>query len=88
MFRTKVIEKITATFSRKSCRLRDYMEEYGTAGQATDDNTLCRMRFACWITKAKERHSQYITFIAIPWQKVLRERASLLRYIYIVCSRF
>jgi hypothetical protein len=44
MFRTKVIEKITATFSRKSCPLRDDMEEYG---QATDDNTLWRMRFAC-----------------------------------------
>jgi len=25
------------------------MEKYGTAGQATDDNTIWRMRFAFWI---------------------------------------
>jgi hypothetical protein len=45
---------ISITFSRKSCRLWDNVEKYGTARQATDDNTIrrMRMRFACWITTA------------------------------------
>jgi hypothetical protein len=37
------------------------MEYYGTAGQATDDNIIRRMRFACWITKATDRHSEHVT---------------------------
>jgi hypothetical protein len=30
------------------------VEKYGTARQATDDNIILRMRFACWITKATD----------------------------------
>ena len=30
------------------------MEKYGRAGQATDDNIIRRMRFACCITKATD----------------------------------
>ena len=30
------------------------MEKYETAGEATDDNTIRCMRFACWITKATD----------------------------------
>jgi hypothetical protein len=30
--------------------------KYGRAGQATDDNIIRRMRFACWITKAADTH--------------------------------
>ena len=33
-------------FFSKSCRLWDNMEEYCTAGQATDDNIIWRMRNA------------------------------------------
>jgi hypothetical protein len=33
------------------------MEKYGTARQATDDNIIRRMRFACWITKATDTQS-------------------------------
>jgi hypothetical protein len=39
-------------FSGKSCRLCDNVEKYGTAGQATDDNIVRRMRFACRIVQA------------------------------------
>jgi hypothetical protein len=43
MFQTKVVEKIKThilcSFSRKSRRLWDNVKQYGTAGQATDDNT-------------------------------------------------
>ena len=38
------------SFSRKSCRLRDNVEEYVKAIQATDDNVIRRMRFACWLS--------------------------------------
>jgi hypothetical protein len=30
------------------------VEKYGTAGQATDDNIIRRMRFACRVTKATD----------------------------------
>jgi len=40
-------------FSRKSWRLWDTVEKYGTPGHATDDIIRC-MCFACWITKATD----------------------------------
>jgi len=44
------------TFSRKSCRLGDTVEKYGTAEEADYDNIRRRTRFACWLTKTK--HTQ------------------------------
>jgi hypothetical protein len=61
------------------------VEKYGTARQATDDNIILRMRFARWITKATDTHSQYVILIAFPWQQWLRERASMSRQTYIIC---
>jgi hypothetical protein len=57
------------------------VEKYGKAGQATDENTIPRMRFACWITNA----AKYVTPIDIPQQHLLRESAFVLRYICLVC---
>jgi len=37
------------------------------------------MRFAGWIHKATNKHSEYVTLIAFPLQQWLRERASMLR---------
>jgi hypothetical protein len=54
------------------------MEKYDRAGQVTDDNITRRMRFACWITKATDTHSEYVILIAFPRQQRLRERASML----------
>jgi hypothetical protein len=59
------------------------VEKYGTARQATDDNIIRRMRFACCINKATDTHSEYVTLIAFPWQTWLRERALILSYTYI-----
>jgi hypothetical protein len=70
MFQTKVVEKIktrilcSITFFRKSCRLWDNVEKYGTARQATDDNKTGSMHTACWISKATDRHSEYVILIA------------------------
>ena len=45
---------------RKSCRLWDNTQEYGTARQGTDNNILLRMRSAWRITKErKDTHSEY-----------------------------
>jgi len=43
------------------------------------------MRIACWIAKATDTHLQYVILIALPQQQWLHERASILRYTYIVC---
>jgi hypothetical protein len=42
------------------------VEKYGTARQATEDNIMRRMRITCWITKATDRHSEYVILIAFP----------------------
>ena len=69
MFQATFVEKFEThilcpvTFSRKSCRLCDNVEKYRRTRQATDD-IIRRMRFACWITKATETHSEYIILIA------------------------
>jgi hypothetical protein len=55
------------------------VEIYGRAREAADDNIIRRMRFACWITKATDTHSEYVILIALPRQQWLRERASMLR---------
>jgi hypothetical protein len=54
------------------------VEKYGGARQATDENIIRRMRFACWVTKATDTCSWNV-ITAFPRQQWLRERASLLR---------
>jgi hypothetical protein len=36
------------------------VEKYCTLGQATDDSIIRRMRFAFWLTKAKDINSEYV----------------------------
>ena len=43
-----------------------------------------RVRIACWTPKATNTHSEYVILIAFPQQQWLHERASVLRYTYIV----
>ena len=59
------------------------MEKYGRAGQATHDDIIGRMHFACWITKATNTHSEYVT--VFQWQQWLRERPGMLRCTCIAC---
>jgi hypothetical protein len=47
--------------------------------------TILGMGIACWIPKATNAHSQYVTLIAFPLQQSLHESASMLRYTYIAC---
>ena len=53
------------------------MRKYGTARQAK----IRRMRLACRITKATETRTEYV-LIALPRQKLLSERAAILRHSY------
>ena len=50
--------------------------------------TIRRMRIACWITKTKNTHSEYVIPITFPLQQWFHQRASMLRYIYIVCLAY
>jgi hypothetical protein len=64
----------SVTFSRKSLCLWSNMETYGTAGQATDENIIQLMHFACWFTKATDTHSEYVMRVTFPLQPWLRTR--------------
>ena len=54
-------------------------KKYGTAGLAIDGNIIRRMRFACWIPKDTDTHSEYVIFIVFPRQNLLCEIACMLR---------
>ena len=47
--------------------------------------TIWHMRIACWIPKATNTLSEYVTRIASPLQQWLHERVLMLRYTYIAC---
>jgi hypothetical protein len=52
---------------------------YGRVRQATDDNKILHMRFACRKTyRATDTHSEFVTLFASPRQQWLRERPSML----------
>ena len=72
---------VFTNFFGKSCLFWDNTEKYCRAGQATVDNIIRRMRFACWITT--DTHSEYVIRTAIPLRQWLPERASIVRYMYI-----
>ena len=51
------------------------MEKYSTAGQATDDSIIRRMRFLCCVTKDRVTHSEYEIIIGFPRQQWVQQRA-------------
>jgi hypothetical protein len=61
------------------------VEKYYSTRQATDDNMIWRMRFACRIPKATNTLSENVIGNTFPRQHLLRESASMLRYAYIAC---
>jgi hypothetical protein len=46
--------------------------------------TIWRMRIACWIPKARNINSEYVSLIALQLQQWLHESVSMLRYNSIV----
>jgi hypothetical protein len=90
MFQKSVVEKTETQFyvrwlffPRKSHRLWDNVEKYCRTRQATDDVIIRLMRFACWITKATDTHSECVILIAFAQSKWLRELVSMLLHTYI-----
>jgi hypothetical protein len=56
-----------------SCPLCDNVGKYSRAGQATDDDTVGRMSYAIWITKATDTPSECVIIIAFQQKKWLLE---------------
>ena len=83
-FQTKVVEKIkthilsSIAFFRKSFRLWKNVGKYCRVGQA-----LSSMRIACWIPKATNTHSQYVTLITFPQEQWMHEGASMFHHTYL-----
>ena len=78
-------------YVRKSCHLWDNVEKCGGTEGATNDVTIWRVRFACWIRKAtctRAYPQEYVIFVAFSRRQWFRERASLLHHTYIVCLAF
>jgi len=59
---------------------------HGATGQVTEDNIILRMRFACWIPKATDPHSEYVIYIAFPLQQWLYEGDSILRHTHMTST--
>ena len=65
---TVLLEKIktnvlwSITFSKIPHRLWDNVGKHCRAEQVTDDNTIQRMRIACWITKVRDTLRTYTKF--------------------------
>ena len=85
MFQTRVVEKIKTHilysklfFLQKFYHLWYNVEKYGRARQATDDDIMWVMNFACWITKATDTYSECVILITFLWQQWLHEYASML----------
>jgi hypothetical protein len=75
-------------FSLKIVSLWDNVEKYVRAREATDDNIIWHMCFACWVTKATDTHIEYLILVAFPRQQWLLEHVSMLCYTCIACLVF
>ena len=89
MFQRKVAEKIkthtlcSITFFFNRAFYEQMWKNIVEPGRPQMTNW--HMLIACWIPKATNTHSNYVTHIAVPVQQLLHERASLLRHTYIAC---
>ena len=58
--KSKHILRSMTFFLQKSYNLWDNVEKYDAGREATDGNITRRMRFAYWITKTADTHSEYV----------------------------
>ena len=77
MFQTKVVEKIKTHFmlNKFFSENRAVYEIMWKNMVERDRPQIRRMRVACWIRKATNIHSQYVTLITFPQQQWLHGRA-------------
>jgi hypothetical protein len=88
MFQTIVVEKIK-TYMPSNFFFLENLAVYGIIRRhvvkpGRPQMTTWRMRIACCITKATNTHSQYAIIMASQLQQCSHERASILRYTYLV----
>jgi len=66
--------------------------KYGRVRQATDDNKTQRMRFVCWVIRATDIHSEYVTIILLHGNKIDANAPRCYIYMYmashVLCSLF
>jgi len=81
--KTHILYSIIFSENRAVYKIYKIMwKKYVIAGQATDGNIIRRMRFACWISKAKDTHWEYVILIAFQRQQLLCECAWVWSYRY------
>jgi hypothetical protein len=87
MFLTDVVDKIkTFILMFKNYLFPENRNVYKIIWKNIVDVRIWRMLITCWIPEDKNTHSEYVIRIAFPLQQwLLHERASMLRYTYIVC---
>jgi hypothetical protein len=92
MFQINIVEEMkihilySIRFFRKSCRLWDNVEKCDSARQATMTiYVIGRMRFACWITKATDTHSEYVILLVFHGNKGCTNAPRFNVYTYIAC---
>jgi hypothetical protein len=61
------------------------VEKYGIDRQATDDNITRRMRFAFWITKAIDTHSEYVVLTSLTRKNGYANAPQWYVYMHSVC---
>ena len=90
MFEVKVIEKIK---SQILCSITFFFENpvvyeimwRNIVELDRPQMTIWHTRLVSWITKATNTYSEHVILFALPQQKWLHERPSMLRYTYIAC---
>jgi len=60
-----------------------WKKKYGRDIQATDDNIIRGMRFACWISKATDKNLRMCNILACPLSQRLHASPSVSGYTYI-----
>jgi len=89
MFQTKDVEKIETHILRSIFFFlnRPFYEVMwrNVVERCRPQMTIRRMRSARWISKVTNTHSQCVIFIALPLQKLLHKRVSMLRHTYTAC---
>jgi len=71
------------TFSNFFCFSK--ITQYCRNWQAKDGNTMWHTRITCWITKATNTHSEYVTLTDFLLQQWLHECNSILHYMHTAC---
>jgi hypothetical protein len=86
MYKTDVVDKIQTHISCSVTFFSDNRAVYEIMNfiqPAWPQTTIWLTHIACWIPKATNSHSEYVTLSAFPLQHWLHEHATVLLYTYV-----